>query len=153
MSKGPYLFDVGVTALAHSDAPVREAALSYVRDAITGDIDAVVPYSSVLGAHHVLTGYYELSTVEASRRLGNFIGAERVHWYSSVDESAVRQGLMLAHANNIGAWDGYYATVARSEGIETVLTVDDDFNRVTGLTAEVILTDEEFAELNEYLGY
>ena len=28
---GPYLFDVGVIALAHSTAPVRDSALSYVR--------------------------------------------------------------------------------------------------------------------------
>jgi hypothetical protein len=42
--KGPYLFDVGVIALAHTAAPVRDAALSYVRNAIAGDIDVVVPY-------------------------------------------------------------------------------------------------------------
>ncbi len=40
---GPYLFNVGVIALAHTEALVRDAALSYVRDAITGNIDAVVP--------------------------------------------------------------------------------------------------------------
>lgn len=36
MSDGPYLFDVGVTALAHAGTPVSEGALSYVRKAITG---------------------------------------------------------------------------------------------------------------------
>ena len=35
--EGPYLFDVGVIALAHTDAPVRDAALSYVRRAIAGE--------------------------------------------------------------------------------------------------------------------
>jgi len=33
----PYLLDVGVIALAHTEAPVRDAALSYVRKAIAGD--------------------------------------------------------------------------------------------------------------------
>lgn len=46
---GPYLFDVGVIALAHTAAPGRNTALSYVRDAISGDIDAIVPYSAVFG--------------------------------------------------------------------------------------------------------
>ena len=50
-----YLFDVGVIALAHTDAPVRDAALEYVRDAITEAIDAVVPYPAVISAHAVLT--------------------------------------------------------------------------------------------------
>lgn len=43
MSEGPYLFDVGVVALAHAGTPVSETALSYVTDAIKGTIDAVVP--------------------------------------------------------------------------------------------------------------
>ena len=34
---GPYLFDVGVIALAHTTAPGRDSALSYVRAAIAGD--------------------------------------------------------------------------------------------------------------------
>ena len=41
--EGPYLFDVGVIALAHTNAPVRDAAFSYVRRAIAGEIEAVVP--------------------------------------------------------------------------------------------------------------
>ena len=55
MSEGPYLFDVGVIALAHTDAPVRDAALSYVRRAMAGEIEAVVPYPALVGAHTVLT--------------------------------------------------------------------------------------------------
>lgn len=52
-ASGPYLFDVGVIALAYSRAPVRDTALSCVQDAITGDIDAVVPYPALIGAHNV----------------------------------------------------------------------------------------------------
>ena len=37
---GPYRFDVGVIALANTDAPVRDAALDYVRAGIAGGIDA-----------------------------------------------------------------------------------------------------------------
>mgnify|MGYP007038633592 FL=1 len=71
---GPYLFDVGVIALAHTEAPVRETALSYVQNAIAGEIDAVVPYPALFGAHVVLTTYYARSNAEASRLLQNFIG-------------------------------------------------------------------------------
>ncbi|GAA0456226.1 hypothetical protein MUK72_13905 [Halococcus dombrowskii] len=70
---GPYLFDVGVIALAHTEAPVRDAALSYVRDAIAGDIEAVVPYPALFGAHTVLTTYYGRSNAAAARLLRNFI--------------------------------------------------------------------------------
>jgi len=149
---GPYLFDVGVIALAHTDAPVRDAALSYVRDAITGDIDAVVPYPALLGAHTVLTTHYGHSNTDASRLLQNFMDAKRIHWYDGVTEATVRGGLSSASENNVGGWDGYYAQVAIEEGANTVLTIDDDFGRFDAFETEVILSPDEFSELNRYLG-
>lgn len=153
MSEGPYLFDVGVTALAHTDAPVREKALSYLRRAITGEIDAVVPYASVVGAHNALTSYYGLSNERASLLMQNFMEAKRIHWYDRMSEVLVRDGLTLAAEINIDGWDGYYARVAIDEGVETVLTIDDDFETVEGIEVNVILSSEEFAALNDYLGY
>ena len=86
----PYLFDVGVIALAHSRAPVRDTALSYVRDAIAGEIDAVVPYSALIGAHTVLTTFYGQSNTGATRILQNFMDAKRIHWCSKISEDIVR---------------------------------------------------------------
>jgi predicted nucleic acid-binding protein len=150
---GPYLFDVGVTALAHSDAPVRDSALSYVQRAIAGEIDAIVPCASVVGAHNALTSYYGLSNDRASTLMENFMSARRIHWYSGMTEDVVRGGLSRARRSNIGGWDGYYAEVAVSEGANTVLTIDDDFEKVGEVDSNVILSPEEFSELNEYLGY
>lgn len=112
----PYLFDVGVIALAHTAAPVRDSALSYVQDAIAGNIDAVVPYPALFGAHTVLTTYYGYPDTDASRLLQNFIDAKRIHWYDGIHEDVVRGGLSQASDANVDAWDGYYAQVAINEG-------------------------------------
>ena len=148
---GPYLFDVGVIALAHSDAPVRDAALSYVRDAITGDIEAVVPYPAVFGAHTVLTTYYGYSNADAGRLLQNFMDAKRIHWKSGLSEDTVRSGLSQSSDVNVDGLDGYYAQVAIEEGMNTVLTIDDDFERFDAFDTEVILSADEFAALNRFL--
>lgn len=149
--EGPYLFDVGVIALAHTRAPVREAALSYVRDAITGDIDAIVPYPAVFGAHTVLTTYYGRSNAEASRLLRNFLDAKRIHWYDRLPETLVSDSLDNARTANVGGWDGYYAQVAIDEGANTLVTIDDDFERFDEFETEVILSSTEFRELNTFL--
>ncbi|SEP68463.1 type II toxin-antitoxin system VapC family toxin [Natrinema salaciae] len=149
---GPYLFDVGVIALAHTEAPVRDAALSYVRDAIAGEITAVVPYPALFGAHTVLTTYYGRSNADASRLLQNFMDAKRIQWYDGISEAIVRGGLSQAKNANVGGWDGYYAQVAIDEGVNTVLTIDDDFERFDAFDTEVILSPEEFRELNRFLG-
>lgn len=149
---GPYLFDVGVLALAHTETPVRESALTYVREAIAGDIDAVVPYPAVFGAHTVLTTYYGHSNGDASRLLQNFMGSKRIHWYDRMPENVVRGGLSRSREENIDGWDGYYAQVAITEGVNTVLTIDDDFEDFDAFETEVILSPDEFMELNRFLG-
>ena len=126
----PYLFDVGVIALAHTESPVRDAAPDYVRDAIAGEIDVVVPYPAILGAHTVLSTYYGHSNADASRLTQNFMDAKRIHWYEGMPEEMVRGGFSRAMEANIDGWDGYYAQVAIDQGVKTVLTVNDDFERV-----------------------
>ncbi|GAB7092459.1 hypothetical protein JCM18237_27300 [Halorubrum luteum] len=148
---GPYLFDVGVIALAHSTAPVRDAALSHVREAVAGTIDAVVPYPALFGAHTVLTTYYGHSNEDASRLLQNFMDANRIHWYDKMLHDTVREGFSQAGEANVDAWDGYYAQVAIDQGVNTVLTIDDDFERFDAFTTQVILSSDEFAELNRFL--
>jgi predicted nucleic acid-binding protein len=149
---GPYLFDVGVIALAHTDAPVRETALSFVRDAITGEIDAIVPYPALVGAHTILTTYYGRSNADASRLLQNFMDAKRIYWYDGMSQDVTRGGFARASEANVDGWDGYYAQVAIDEGVNTVLTLDDDFERFDAFDTEVILSPGEFEELNRYLG-
>lgn len=149
---GPYLFDVGVIALAHTEAPVRDTALSYVRDAIAGDIDAIVPYPALFGAHIVLTTYYGRSIADASRLLQNFMDAKRIHWYDGMSKDVVRGGFSQASNANVGGWDGYYAQVAIEEGASTVLTLDDDYEQFDAFDTEVILSPAEFRELNKFLG-
>lgn len=153
MSDGPYLFDVGVTALAHSNAPVSDTALSYVRQAVSGEIDAIVPHASVVGAHNALTSYYGLSNDRASTLMQNFMSAKRIHWYEGMSEDVVHDGFSRASEANIGGWDGYYAQVAIEEGVETVLTIDTDFTEFNGFDTNVVLSPDEFVELNDYLGY
>ena len=153
MSDAPYLFDVGVVALAHAGTPVSESALSYLRDAIKGTIDGVIPYAALAGAHHILSSYYGFSNKRASELMVNLMDSKRIHWYDSMPEAVVRSGFALAGELNIDGWDGYYAAVALEEGVGTILTLDDDFERVDGVTAEVILSPDEFATLNEFLGY
>lgn len=147
----PYLFDVGVIALAHTEAPGHETALSYVRDAITGTIDAVVPYPALFGAHAVLTTYYGRSNPEASRLLLNFMDAKRIHWYDRMPEAVVRGGFTHARTANLDGWDGFYAQVAMDEGVNTVLTIDDDFDSFGAFATDVILSPDEFRELNTFL--
>lgn len=152
MTDGPYLFDVGVTALAHAGTPVSDPALEFVRQAIRGEVQAIVPYASLIGAQHVLVGVYGFSGDDAAEILTRFMDAQRIHWYPGLDKPLVRHGFDLVVQHNIDGWDGYYAAVALDSGAETILTLDDDFERIDGVETELLLGADEFETLTEYLG-
>jgi predicted nucleic acid-binding protein len=147
---GPVLFEVGVIALSHSGTPMSDTALEYVRQAVHGDLDAVVPYAAVYGAHHILYAVYNFTVHEATHVLTNFLSAEEIHWYAGPNALESRTGLDVASEHNIDGWDGYYATAAREAGIETVITVDTDFNRIDGLNAVIPLSKEERNQFTTY---
>lgn len=147
----PVLFDVGVVALAHSGTPMSGTALEYVHAAIRSEIDAVVPYTVLFGAHHILRLDYGFSRAEATYVLTNFLDARRVNWYTGPTGTDSRKGLALAGEHNIDGWDGYYAHVAQVTGASTVVGLDDDFARIEELDVEIPLTDAERTRLHDYL--
>jgi hypothetical protein len=77
--------------------------------------------------------------------------AKRIHWYDEIPKDVVLGGLSRASEANVGGWDGYYAQVAINEGVNTVLTIDDGFERFDAFDTEVILSPDEFGELNRFL--
>jgi hypothetical protein len=66
-------------------------------------------------------------------------------------EDVVRGGFSQAGERTVDRWDGYYAQVAIEEGVKTVLTIDDDFERFDAFDTEVILSPDQFAELNKFV--
>ena len=67
--------------------------------------------------------------------------------------TSLGRGFFLTCELNIDGWDGYYAGVAIDEGARTIVTLNDDFARVEGVSAEVVLHVEEFATPNDFLEY
>lgn len=151
MSDGPYLFDVSLIALAHAGTPVSDPALQYVRQAVAGDIEAVVPHAALIGTQHTLRNVYRFTNAEASRLMARFRDARRIDWYEAIPEDLLRNGFEIAGVENFDGWDGYYAAVAQREGLETILTLNADFDRIEGVTCKVILDTEQFETLTDYI--
>lgn len=151
MSQGPYLFDVGPIALAHAGTPVSDTSLDYVRSAINGDIEAIVPYPAIIGAHHVLRGNYYLKNETASELMSNFIDAGNIYWYEDISRGTIERALSYSGEYNIEGWDGYYTTVAMNTGARTILTIDERLERIDDLNVEYMLTEAQHITLNEFL--
>ncbi|MFA1612431.1 type II toxin-antitoxin system VapC family toxin [Halobellus rubicundus] len=148
---GPYLFDVGPIALAHAGTPVSETALEYIRPAIQGEVTAIVPYPAVVGAHHVLRGTYYLKNRTASELMQNFIESTNIYWYNEFSYDILNNSFEYSTIYNIEGWDGYFAQVAEESGASAIVTVDERFENLDHIRAELILSEKEKEVLNEFL--
>jgi predicted nucleic acid-binding protein len=152
MSSNPkYVFDVGVIALSHAATPVSKTALDYIKSAIRGEVIGIVPTAAMLGAHHVLRNNYHIRRDVASDLLRNLQSAMQLEWYETIQVDAIEGAFDISGRENIESWDGYYAEVARNTSADKIITLDDDFDRVTGIEFEVILDENEFQELHDYM--
>lgn len=77
--------------------------------------------------------------------MSNFLDARRIDWVETVSERVVRAG-----ETNVGGWDGYNARIAVDYDVNTVLTIDDDFERFGAFDTEVILSPDEFETLDAF---
>lgn len=150
MNEERYLFDVSGLALALTDTPVSERYLEYVRKSIAGEVTGIIPNSVLIGTYHILRGVYNFSKADAERVITNLTDANRIQWYERISITQAEEGLKCARRYSIDGWDGYYVEIARETGA-TVLTTDDDFEDVDGINAEILLDDEDFERLNEYM--
>ena len=108
----------------------------------------------MIGAHTVLTTYYWQSHSDASRLL-NVLDAGRGHRHGEMSRDLVRDGFLRADDANVDGWDGCHAAVAAPEGMDTVVTIDDDFEQFEQFeqfNTEVVLSPEQFRELPRYPG-
>lgn len=150
MRDDPYLFEVGALALAFTDTPVSEYYLDYVRDAIQGEIEGIIPNSALIGTYHILRSVYNYSKEDAENVVSNITRSSRISWYGKIMLPQTKESLAVARRNSIDGWDGYYVEIARETGA-TILTIDDDFDDIPGVDSEILLDKDDFEALNNYL--
>jgi predicted nucleic acid-binding protein len=148
--RAPYLLDVHTIALAHGRGPHHETALSYIRRGMRGEIPVVVTMPTIVGSQHILHAFYNFSWDEAGRILLGFTESPAIHWYEGLSLETARSALRLSRKYGIEGWDAYTVAVARREGYPTIVTTDNDFEQVEGVSVEYVLTPEEAAELSEW---
>ena len=151
MSSPKYVFDVSAIALSHAGTPVSDPALRYLKSAIRGEVIGILPSSAVIGAHHILRKAYHIRRDVASDILGNLQTARQLEWYESISSQLLNASLETTAETNINAWDGYYSQIVRETNADKILTLDDDFERVGGVDYEVLLTESEFTQLDEFI--
>lgn len=147
----PAVADVGVVALAHAQTPVSAPVLDIIRAGVTGELDLVIPAPAIIGAHHVLTGVFGATDRDAARVLRNLLTAHNIRLYDDTSRPNLDSALENVETHNVDGWDGYYIRAYRQLNGGSLLTTDDDFASIGDVNDEIILTEEEFRELNTYL--
>jgi predicted nucleic acid-binding protein len=143
---GDYLFDTGVIVLAIADTDVSDGPYEYLRAAVYGEIDVVIPTPVLIGAYHILVNDYDFDKQNAEYAISNILERDCIEWWTGPNKDTVEEGLKTSVQLNIEGWDGYYAHIAEVSGISTIVGIDDDLDRIDGIEFEHPMSQEEKAQ-------
>ena len=147
----PIMFDVGVTVLALAETPVSEEAEQALYAGISGEIDVAIPTSVAIGTEHMLSAVYGFSHDDAGYLVQNFLDAGYLSNPAGPSLEQTTESMQISREHNLGGWDAYYAQTYQDIEAKTLFTTDGDFQRIQWVNDEVILDDDQFEELNEFI--
>ncbi len=150
MNDGPLVYEVGPLTLAFTETPVSERFLEYVRKAVYGEVEAIIPNAAMIGAYHNLRRVYNFRRGDAANIVTNLTESKRIQWYSKISTSNLNEGLKHAHECSIEGWDGYFVDLTIDTG-GTLLTIDTGIEELDRVASINPMDEEDYSRLNEYL--
>ena len=147
----PILWDVGALVLAAAETPVSDRAEDLLYASIRGDVESIIPPSAVIGTELMLASHYGFSHDDAGYTAQQLLKSTHIRYPGGPNQETGNKGLMFTREHNMNGWDGYYAHLYVRENASTLLTIDNDFESIEKINDEILLDEDDFEELNEYL--
>lgn len=145
------ILDVGILVIGLTKNPANKYCLKIIDDAVHGTIKVVIPYTVVLGAHLIMKRIYGIDSKKASDLLLNLMDSKRIIWWDKISKNIVETGLNYASEYNIDSWDGYLLAIMKQNGIDTVYTIDKDFENIRSITMINPIPKDVMGELSKFL--
>ena len=146
------IVDVGLIVLSHCENPAKLEAIDFIEKVFTGEIRAVIPVSSFIGAYHIMVHYLKINPDEAAKELVDTLslGTMDVFYEEISIESAV-EALLFAREFKVESWDGYIVSLARKFETDAIFTIDKRLTKVKGIKVIVPISEETLSEYHRWL--
>ncbi|MFQ6120763.1 MAG: type II toxin-antitoxin system VapC family toxin, partial [Methanosarcinales archaeon] len=99
----------------------------------------------------IMKRIYGIDSKKASDLLLNLMDSKRIIWWDKISKNIVETGLNYASEYNIDSWDGYLLAIMKQNGIDTIYTIDKDFENIRGITMINPIPKNVMGELSKFL--
>ncbi len=128
------VIDVNIIVPACFDNPLKESAINFLSEVLTGKRDVAIPLSTIIGAYHIATRYLRASRINVRRVLDGMLETRSNALYGDLPVNIVSDALDYASVYNVESWDGVLVAICRSHGSRIVYTLDRELGKVSDIT-------------------
>ncbi|RLE69708.1 MAG: hypothetical protein DRJ45_06340 [Thermoprotei archaeon] len=142
------IVDVGIIVLSHCENPVKNDVLDFIEKIFLGEINAVIPLSTFIGAYHIMTKYLRIKREVVKEELLKTLEIRSPFFIQDILIDHVIAGIKYASKYNIEGWDGYLISLADSLGASIIYTIDKKLRRVKHISIVIPISRENLKKYN-----
>jgi len=96
------IVDVSIIVLSHCENPAKNEAIDFLEEVLIGNIKAIIPVSSFIGAYHIMTRYLRIDPEEVAKELCDTLTL-RVEeaFYEGLSVDTAIEAIMTAQKYNV----------------------------------------------------
>lgn len=143
--------DVGILVPLCFKNPLRECAVGFVKDVLTGKRKALIPLTTIIGAYHIATRYLKIPRIHVKKVLSGLIATRSPALYPQIPLDIVLDALEYATIYNVESWDGYLVALALNTRSKIIYTMDRSLERVKEIIVVNPFPEEKVREYHRYL--
>ncbi len=143
--------DVSIVLVSLFENPLRESAIDFLGNILSGKISAAIPTSTFLGAYHIATRYLHCPRDLIAMEIKETLKLNSPAFFEDISAEAVVEAMDVAVAYNIESWDGYLVALARSLNSPVVYSLDEDFKKIPDISLVVPFSDEKVEEYHRWI--
>lgn len=145
------IVDVSIILVSLFENPLRESAIDFLGNVLSGRIPAAIPTSTFLGAYHVATRYLNCPKDLIATEIKETLSLGSPAFVEDISIEAVIEAVDAAMAYNIESWDGYLVALARSLNSPVIYSLDQDFKKIPDISLVVPFSEEKVKEYHRWI--
>lgn len=146
------IVDTGIIAITHFENPAKRSVVGFLSKILKWKRKCIIPTSSFLGAHHIMTEYIGVERVAAHRVLIKTLELRSPALYEDISTELTIDAIIHASGYHIESWDGYIIALSRLFNAPLIYSIDKELMRkVREVKVINPIPEEEFKKYNDWL--
>jgi len=145
------VIDVSILIPTTFNNPLREEAIAFIAEILSGRRKVIIPTSTILGAYHIATRYLRVPRLIVKKILEGILRTRSPALYPYLTVDLALDSLDYAAHYGIESWDGFLIALSRSLGAEILYSLNEEFRRVKEISVVNPFPREKVAEYHRWI--